>query len=90
MQTQITTIIYSILGISIWAILYTNSQKKIKLVIDITALVIWLISTIIYGWEIIKQFWFQILIIFLTIFGGIFIGLIIAAKKKPKSKTPTG
>jgi len=47
MQIEVTTIIYILLGISTWAILYTHSQKKIKLVIDIAALIVWLISTII-------------------------------------------
>jgi hypothetical protein len=88
---ETNTIIYLLLGILIWAILYTYSQKKIKIIIDIGALLVWGFSTLIYGWEIIKQFWFQILIISLTIVGGMLIGWIIAVvKKKPKSKTPTG
>lgn len=89
MNIEIPTVLYLILGIFIWTILYTRSQKKIKLITDLIALVIWLATTIIYGREIIKQFWFSLLIILLTIILGLVIGRMLNANKKTP-KTPIG
>ena len=90
MNLEITTPVYLILGLVVWAILYTRSQKKIKLVIDLLGLAIWIGATIIYGWEIIKQYWPTILIIISSAFAGLFVGWAVSKLKKSKSKTPTG